>query len=43
VLWLIGFFGILYGLTLISLGWRLRGIYLEAKGHGEYAERGMRP
>ncbi|MDP9328884.1 MAG: HdeD family acid-resistance protein [Actinomycetota bacterium] len=43
VLWLIGFFGILYGLTLISLGWRLRRIYLEAKGHGEYAERGMRP
>jgi uncharacterized membrane protein HdeD (DUF308 family) len=43
VLWLIGFFGILYGLTLISLGWRLRRIYLEAKGHGEYAERGIRP
>ena len=43
VLWLIGFFGILYGLTLIILGWRLRRIYLEAKGHGEYAERGIRP
>jgi uncharacterized membrane protein HdeD (DUF308 family) len=43
VLWLIGTFGILYGLTLASLGWRLRRIYLQARGQNEYAERGMRP
>jgi uncharacterized membrane protein HdeD (DUF308 family) len=43
VLWLVGTFGILYGLTLVSLGWRLRRIYLQARGQNEYAERGMRP
>jgi uncharacterized membrane protein HdeD (DUF308 family) len=43
VLWLIAVFAIAFGLSLIGIGWRLRGIFEEAKRQGEYAERGMRP
>jgi uncharacterized membrane protein HdeD (DUF308 family) len=42
VLWLIGIYAILFGLAFVWLGWRLRGIFLQAKGKNEYAERGMR-
>jgi uncharacterized membrane protein HdeD (DUF308 family) len=41
LLWLAGFFAILFGATLLLLGWRLRGIYERAKRQGEYAERGI--
>jgi uncharacterized membrane protein HdeD (DUF308 family) len=43
VLWLIAVFAIAFGISLIGLGWRLRGIFEQAKRQGEYAERGMRP
>ena len=42
VLWLIGIYAIVFGLALVWLGWRLRGIFLQAKGQNEYAERGLR-
>jgi uncharacterized membrane protein HdeD (DUF308 family) len=41
LLWLVGFFAILFGVSMLLLGWRLRGIYEQAKRHGEYAERGI--
>jgi uncharacterized membrane protein HdeD (DUF308 family) len=43
VLWLIAVFAIAFGLSLIGLGWRLRGIFQQARRQNEYAERGMRP
>ena len=43
VLWLIAFFAIAFGVSLIALGWRLRGIFQQAQRQNEYAERGMRP
>ena len=43
VLWLIAVFALAFGVTLIALGWRLRGIYEQAKRGNEYVERGMRP
>ncbi len=43
VLWLIAVFALAFGVTLIALGWRLRGIYEQAKRQNEYVERGMRP
>lgn len=43
VLWLIAVFAFAFGLTLIALGWRLRGIYQQARRQNEYAERGMNP
>jgi uncharacterized membrane protein HdeD (DUF308 family) len=42
VLWLIAVFALAFGVTLIALGWRLRGIYEQARRQNEYAERGMR-
>jgi uncharacterized membrane protein HdeD (DUF308 family) len=41
LLWLVGFFAILFGVSMLLLGWRLRGIYEQAKRQGEYAERGI--
>jgi uncharacterized membrane protein HdeD (DUF308 family) len=41
LLWLVGFFAILFGISMLLLGWRLRGIYEQAKRQGEYAERGI--
>ena len=43
VLWLIAVFALAFGVTLIALGWRLRGIYEQAKRQNEYVERGMPP
>ncbi|TMB83803.1 MAG: HdeD family acid-resistance protein [Chloroflexi bacterium] len=43
VLWLIAVFALAFGVTLIALGWRLRGIYEQATRQNEYVERGMRP
>jgi len=43
VLWLIAVFAIFFGLSFIGLGWRLRGVFEQAKRQNEYAERGMRP
>ena len=43
VLWLIAVFALAFGVTLIALGWRLRGIYEQAKRQNEYVERGMTP
>ena len=43
VLWLIAVFALAFGVTLIALGWRLRGIYEQAKRQNEYLERGMPP
>jgi uncharacterized membrane protein HdeD (DUF308 family) len=43
LLWLVGIFAVLFGIALIGLGWRLRGIYQQARRQNEYAERGMRP
>ena len=43
VLWLIAVFAIAFGVSLIGLGWRLRGIFNQARRQNEYAERGMRP
>ena len=43
VLWLIAIFAFAFGVSLIALGWRLRGIFEQAKRQNEYAERGMRP
>jgi uncharacterized membrane protein HdeD (DUF308 family) len=43
VLWLIAVFAIAFGISLIGLGWRLRGLFEQAKRQGEYAERCMRP
>jgi uncharacterized membrane protein HdeD (DUF308 family) len=43
VLWLIAVFAIAFGISLIALGWRLRGIFQQAQRQNEYAERGMRP
>ena len=42
VLWLIALFAFAFGISLIGLGWRLRGIFEQAKRQNEYAERGMR-
>ena len=42
VLWLIAVFAMAFGVSLIGLGWRLRGIFEQAKRQNEYAERGMR-
>lgn len=41
LLWLIGIFAIAFGVFMLLLGWRLRGIYEQAKRQGEYAERGI--
>ena len=43
MLWLIAVFALAFGVTLIALGWRLRGIYEQAKRQNEYLERGMPP
>jgi uncharacterized membrane protein HdeD (DUF308 family) len=42
VLWLIAVFAAAFGIAMIGLGWRLRGIFEQAKRQNEYAERGMR-
>jgi uncharacterized membrane protein HdeD (DUF308 family) len=43
LLWLVGIFAVLFGIALIGLGWRLRGIFQQARRQNEYAERGMHP
>ncbi|HLY35516.1 MAG TPA: HdeD family acid-resistance protein [Candidatus Limnocylindria bacterium] len=43
VLWLIAVFAIAFGLSFIGLGWRLRGVFEQARRQNEYVERGMRP
>lgn len=41
VLVLVGIFSILMGIAMVLLGWRLRGIYSQARRQNEYAERGL--
>lgn len=41
VLWLVATFAIIFGASLLLLGWRLRGLMQQAERQGEYAERGM--
>lgn len=41
LLWLAGVFAIAFGVFMLLLGWRLRGIHEQAKSQGEYAERGI--
>ncbi len=41
LLWLAGFFAIVFGASMLLLGWRLRGIHEQAKRQGEYSERGI--
>jgi uncharacterized membrane protein HdeD (DUF308 family) len=41
LLWLVGVFAIAFGVFMLMLGWRLRGIHNRAKAQGEYAERGL--
>jgi uncharacterized membrane protein HdeD (DUF308 family) len=41
LLWLAGFFAILFGASMLLLSWRLRGIHAHAERQGEYAERGI--
>jgi uncharacterized membrane protein HdeD (DUF308 family) len=43
VLWLIAIFAIAFGVSLIGLGWRLRGINGEMRHHGQMAARGSNP
>jgi uncharacterized membrane protein HdeD (DUF308 family) len=40
VLWLIAIFAIAFGVSLIGLGWRLRGINEEMQRHGQMAAGG---
>jgi len=41
LLWLVGIFAIAFGVFMLLLGWRLRGIHQRANAQGEYAERGL--
>jgi uncharacterized membrane protein HdeD (DUF308 family) len=41
LLWLVGLFAIAFGVFMLMLGWRLRGIHEQAKRQNEYAERGI--
>ncbi len=41
LLWLVAFFAIAFGATMLLLGWRLRGIHQQAERQHEYAERGI--
>ena len=41
LLWLVGVFAIAFGVFILLLGWRLRGIHQQASRQGEYAERGI--
>jgi uncharacterized membrane protein HdeD (DUF308 family) len=41
LLWLVGVFAIAFGVFMLLLGWRLRGIHQLAEGQNEYAERGL--
>jgi uncharacterized membrane protein HdeD (DUF308 family) len=43
VLWLIAIFAIAFGISLIGLGWRLRGINEEMSHHGQMAAGGTNP
>jgi uncharacterized membrane protein HdeD (DUF308 family) len=43
VLWLIAIFAIAFGVSLIGLGWRLRGINEEMSRHGQMAAGGTNP
>jgi len=43
VLWLIAIFAIAFGVSLIGLGWRLRGINEEMSQHGQMAAGGTNP
>jgi len=43
VLWLIAIFAIAFGVSLIGLGWRLRGINEEMTHHGQMAAGGTNP
>jgi len=43
VLWLIAIFAIVFGVSLIGLGWRLRGINQEMSRHGQMAAGGTNP
>jgi uncharacterized membrane protein HdeD (DUF308 family) len=41
LLLLVGAFAIAFGVFMLLLGWRLRGIHQVAEGQNEYAERGL--
>jgi uncharacterized membrane protein HdeD (DUF308 family) len=41
LLWLVGVFAIAFGVFMLLLGWRLRGIHQLAERQNEYAERGI--
>jgi len=43
VLWLIAIFAIVFGVSLIGLGWRLRAINEEMSRHGQMAAGGTNP
>ena len=43
LLWLIAIFAIAFGVSLIGLGWRLRGINEEMSHHGQMAAGGTNP